>query len=184
MSMSTCPGTHRLVWKQTWVSQPHSQVSVDHQVQAVCLEYLKSKYSEMEIKRILKFLPVSFDELGLTDNKNPFGLISFLHPFIDLLSSGKWVNNKAKDDIIWPREGCSVLLCCRKKRSIADPKLDPESIHGGERAFLYQVNFITLPILCQYLTLSQSKVANIILPPGPRQISDFECVEEEKRQKR
>ena len=127
-------------------------------------------------------LAVSFDELGLTDNKNPFGLISFLHPFIDLLSSGKWVNNKAKDDIIWPREGWSVILCCRKKRSIADPKLDPESIHGGERAFLYQVNFITLPILCQYLTLSQSKVANIILPPGPRQISDFECVEEEKRQ--
>ena len=34
-------------------------------------------------------LVVSFDELGLTDNKNPFGLISFLHPFIDLLSSGK-----------------------------------------------------------------------------------------------
>jgi len=57
---------------------------------------------------------ISFDELGLTDNKNPFGLISFLHPFIDLLSSGK------------------------KKRSIADPKLEPESIHGGERAFLYQ----------------------------------------------
>ena len=54
----------------------------------------------MEIKRILKILSVSFDELGLTDNKNPFGLISFLHPFIDLLSSGKSVNNhsKAKDN--------------------------------------------------------------------------------------
>ena len=38
-------------------------------------------------------MAVSFDELGLTDNKNPFGLISFLHPFIDLLSSGKYVNN-------------------------------------------------------------------------------------------
>ena len=32
---------------------------------------------------------VVFDELGLTDNKNPFGLISFLHPFLVLLSAGK-----------------------------------------------------------------------------------------------
>ena len=48
----------------------------------------------MEIKRILKILSVSFDELGLTDNKNPFGLISFLHPFIDLLSSGKSVRKQ------------------------------------------------------------------------------------------
>ena len=75
---------------------------------------------------------VVFDELGLTDNKNPFGLISFLHPFLDLLSAGKSVkinkkNRKTNFDIF------------RKKRSIEDPKVDPELIHGGERAFLYQV---------------------------------------------
>ena len=37
----------------------------------------------------LNIVTVVFDELGLTDNKNPFGLISFLHPFLDLLSAGK-----------------------------------------------------------------------------------------------
>ena len=29
----------------------------------------------------------------------------------------------------------------RRKRSIPEPQVEPHTIHGGERAFLYQVNF-------------------------------------------
>ena len=80
----------------------------------------------------LNIVTVVFDELGLTDNKNPFGLISFLHPFLDLLSAGKSVKINKKNR----RTNIDIF---RKKRSIEDPKVDPELIHGGERAFLYQV---------------------------------------------
>ena len=29
----------------------------------------------------------------------------------------------------------------RRKRSIPEPQVEPHTIHGGERAFLYQVDF-------------------------------------------
>ena len=33
--------------------------------------------------------PVSLDQLGLTDKKNPWGLASFLQPFLGLLGAGR-----------------------------------------------------------------------------------------------
>merc|ERR1712223_831746 len=50
----------------------------------------------------------------LTDNANPIGLLPYIQPFLDLIASG------------------------RRKRSIPEPEVEPHTIHGGERAFLYQ----------------------------------------------
>jgi hypothetical protein len=52
--------------------------------------------------------------MGLTDNANPIGLLPYIQPFLDLIASG------------------------RRKRSIPEPQVEPHTIHGGERAFLYQ----------------------------------------------
>ena len=55
-----------------------------------------------------------FDAMGLTDNKNPFGLIPQLNSLI----------------------GDSIFG--RRKRSLPDPETEPSLVHGGERAFLYE----------------------------------------------
>ena len=34
----------------------------------------------------------------------------------------------------------------RRKRSIPDPQVEPHTIHGGERAFLYQVSHMYIDI--------------------------------------
>ena len=57
---------------------------------------------------------VHFDAMGLTDNKNPFGLIPQLNSVL----------------------GSSIFG--RSKRFIPDPETEPSLIHGGERAFLYE----------------------------------------------
>jgi len=55
-----------------------------------------------------------FDSMGLTDNKNPFGLIPQLNSIL----------------------GSSIFG--RRKRSVPDPEEEPSLVHGGERAFLYE----------------------------------------------
>lgn len=58
---------------------------------------------------------INFDKMGLTDNTNPLGVLPYLTPFLDLIaSSGK------------------------RKRDIPEPDVEPHSIHGGERAALYE----------------------------------------------
>jgi len=57
---------------------------------------------------------LNFDKMGLTDNANPIGLLPYIQPFLELIASG------------------------RRKRSIPEPPVEPHTIHGGERAFLYQ----------------------------------------------
>jgi len=57
---------------------------------------------------------IKFDAMGLTDNKNPFGLIPELNTLI----------------------GSSIFS--RRKRDVPDPLADPSLVHGGERAFLYE----------------------------------------------
>jgi len=57
---------------------------------------------------------LKFDAMGLTDNKNPFGLIPQLNSLI----------------------GSSIFG--RRKRSVPDPETEPHLVHGGERAFLYE----------------------------------------------
>jgi len=57
---------------------------------------------------------LKFDQMGLTDNKNPFGLIPELNTLI----------------------GSSIFG--RRKRSVPDPETPPHLVHGGERAFLYE----------------------------------------------
>ena len=80
---------------------------------------------------------VSFDELGLTDNKNPFGLISFLHPFIDLLSSGKSVNNNNKNNnnkITLLKKGLRWYNLA-KSRLYCSFLLQEEAFHFGSKAW-------------------------------------------------
>lgn len=55
-----------------------------------------------------------FDKMGLTDNKNPFGIIPQLNSIL----------------------GSSIFG--RRKRSVPDPDTAPHDVHGGERAFLYE----------------------------------------------
>ena len=33
------------------------------------------------------------------------------------------------------------MFIFRRKRSVPDPDLDPHDVHGGERAFLYEVHY-------------------------------------------
>ena len=47
---------------------------------------------------------------------------------------------------------------CRRKRSIPDPQVEPHTIHGGERAFLYQVSHWCY---MQSIICKQSKVDNV-----------------------
>ena len=79
-------GTHQQVWRPTWVSPPHSQVSLDHQIhqfQAWLGAYKSIVDSPFISLHTYICLPlprqdpiyslwiicaVSFDELGLTDN--------------------------------------------------------------------------------------------------------------------
>jgi len=56
---------------------------------------------------------ISFDNMGVTDNSNPFGLLPFFNPIL----------------------GTSIFG--RRKRSIPDPEIEPHQIKGGERAQLY-----------------------------------------------
>lgn len=57
---------------------------------------------------------ISFDAMGVTDNQNPFGLLPFLNPILGSTIFGK------------------------RKRSVPDPDIEPHTIKGGERAFLYE----------------------------------------------
>ncbi|XP_059098517.1 uncharacterized protein LOC131892705 [Tigriopus californicus] len=59
---------------------------------------------------------IKFDRLGLTDNENPIGLMPFLNPGAGILGGKR-----------------------RKRRILPEPLIEPEDIHGGERALLYEI---------------------------------------------